>query len=88
MCLGVPARIIDTYQQNGLKMGRVDFGGVQREVCLDYLPEAQVGDYCIVHVGFAISLLSEDEARETLDLLDEIASLEAKSASPDAAVGN
>jgi hydrogenase expression/formation protein HypC len=53
-------------------MARVDFGGVQREVCLDYVPEAQVGDYCIVHVGFAISLLSEEEAARTLALLKEI----------------
>ncbi len=66
-------------------MGRVDFGGVQREVCLDYVPEAQVGDYCIVHVGFAISLLSEDEARETLGLLEEIASLETQSSSAETA---
>ncbi len=78
MCLGVPARIIDTFEQNGLKMGRVDFGGVQREVCLDYVPEARVGDYCIVHVGFAISLLSEIEARETLALLEEIAAAESE----------
>lgn len=54
-------------------MARVDFGGVKREVCLDYVPEARVGDYCIIHVGFAISLLSESEARETLDLLTQIA---------------
>lgn len=57
-------------------MASVDFGGVQREVCLDYVPEAKVGDYCIVHVGFAISLLSEAEAKETLALLQEIADLE------------
>ena len=57
MCLGVPARIEETYEKDGLKMARVDFGGVSREVCLDYVPEARVGDYCIIHVGFAISLL-------------------------------
>lgn len=76
MCLGVPARIEDIYQRDGLKMARVDFGGVGREVCLDYVPEARVGEYCIVHVGFAISLLSEQEAQETLALLNEIADLE------------
>ncbi len=76
MCLGVPARIEEIYQKEGLKMARVDFGGVSREVCLDYVPEASVGDYCIVHVGFAISLLSEAEAQETLALLNEIASIE------------
>ena len=53
-------------------MARVDFGGVTREVCLEYVPEAKVGEYCVIHVGFAISLLSEAEARETLTLLQEI----------------
>lgn len=76
MCLGVPGRIEQIYQKDSLKMARVDFGGVSREVCLDYVPEAKVGEYCIVHVGFAISLLSEAEARETLALLDEIANLD------------
>jgi hydrogenase expression/formation protein HypC len=76
MCLGVPGRIIETFDKSGLKMARVDFGGVKREVCLDYVPEAEVGDYCIVHVGFAISLLSEAEARETLALLQDIADME------------
>ena len=76
MCLGVPGRIEEVYGKDGLKMARVDFGGVSREVCLDYVPEAKVGEYCIVHVGFAISLLSEAEARETLALLDEIANLD------------
>ncbi len=76
MCLGVPARIEEIYQKDGLKMARVDFGGVSREVCLDYVPEAKVGEYCIIHVGFAISLLSESEAKETLALLNEIADLE------------
>ncbi len=76
MCLGVPARIEEIYQKDGLKMARVDFGGVSREVCLDYVPEAKVGEYCIIHVGFAISLLSETEAQETLALLNQIADLE------------
>lgn len=76
MCLGVPARIEEIYQKDGLKMARVDFGGVSREACLDYVPEAKVGEYCIIHVGFAISLLSESEAQETLALLNEIASLD------------
>jgi len=76
MCLGVPARIEETYSRDGLQMARVDFGGVSREVCLDYVPEAKVGDYCIIHVGFAISLLSEAEAQETLALLNEIAEID------------
>jgi hydrogenase expression/formation protein HypC len=72
MCLGIPGRIAKIYQKDGLSMATVDFGGVQREVCLDYVPEAKVGEYCIIHVGFAISLVSEAEARETLEMLQEI----------------
>lgn len=76
MCLAVPGRIEEIYQKEGLKMARVDFGGVMREVCLDYVPEAKVGEYCIIHVGFAISLLSEAEAQETLALLRDIDNFE------------
>jgi hydrogenase expression/formation protein HypC len=64
------------FDKDRLKMACVDFGGVVREVCLDYVPEARVGDYCLVHVGFALNLLSETEARETLGLLAEIARAE------------
>ncbi len=76
MCLGVPGKIIEIYQKDSLKMARVDFGGVIREVCLDYVPEAAVGDYCIIHVGFAISLLTEADAQETLALLRDISEFE------------
>jgi hydrogenase expression/formation protein HypC len=72
MCLGVPGKIVDVYEKNGLKMAKVDFGGVFREACLSYVPEATVGEYCIIHVGFAISLLSEKDAMETLELLKEM----------------
>ena len=74
MCLGVPGKIVETYQKGGLQMAKVDFGGVFREACLNYVPEAKVGEYCIIHVGFAISLLSESEAMETLELLKQIGS--------------
>lgn len=76
MCLGVPGKIVETYEKGGLHMARVDFGGIFREACLDYVPEAKVGEYCIIHVGFAISLLSESEAMETLDLLRQIGAIE------------
>ncbi|MBI5824372.1 MAG: HypC/HybG/HupF family hydrogenase formation chaperone [Chloroflexi bacterium] len=72
MCLGVPGKIVEVYEKGGLQMARVDFGGIFREACLSYVPEANIGDYCIIHVGFAISLLSEKEAMETLDLLKQI----------------
>lgn len=73
MCLGVPGKIIDIYESNGLMMGKVDFGGVTREACLAYVPEAVVGDYTVIHVGFALHLISEAEAQETLELLQQIA---------------
>ena len=76
MCLGVPGKIVETYEKGGLQMAKVDFGGLFREACLNYVPEAKVGEYCIIHVGFAISLLSESEAQETLDLLKQIGSCE------------
>ncbi len=76
MCLGVPGKIIDIYEADGLTMGRIDFGGTLREACLAYVPEAAVGDYTVIHVGFAISLLSEEEANATLETLREMADLE------------
>ena len=76
MCLGVPGRIIDIYEASGLQMGKVDFGGVTKEVCLAYVPEAEVGNYTIVHVGFALNILDEAEALETLQLLREIGAIE------------
>ena len=72
MCLGVPGKIIEIKYDNGIRMGNIDFGGVVREACLEALPDAVVGDYTIVHAGFALSILSEAEAMETLTLLREI----------------
>jgi hydrogenase expression/formation protein HypC len=78
MCLGVPGKIVETYEKGGLKMAKVDFGGIFREACLSYVPEAQVGEYCVIHVGFAISILSEADAMETLELLKQISDIEAE----------
>jgi hydrogenase expression/formation protein HypC len=76
MCLGIPGKIVEIYESGNLRMGKIDFGGVTREACLDFVPEARLGDYTVIHVGFAISLLSQEEAQETLDLLREISSFE------------
>jgi hydrogenase expression/formation protein HypC len=76
MCLGVPGKIVETYEKGGLQMAKVDFGGIFREACLAYVPEAQVGEYCIIHVGFAISVLSESDALETLELLRQMGAIE------------
>lgn len=72
MCLGIPGKVVELYQANGMKMGKVDFGGVIKEACLEYLPDIQVGDYTIIHVGFGISQLDEEEAHQTLRLLREM----------------
>ena len=70
MCLGIPGRILDAATtEDGLRMGTVDFGGIRRGVCLSYTPEAAVGDYVIVHVGFAISVVDPVEAARTLEVL-------------------
>ncbi|MFI1991481.1 HypC/HybG/HupF family hydrogenase formation chaperone [Actinoplanes sp. NPDC020271] len=69
MCLGIPGRIIDVRQEDGLRMGTVDFGGVRKRVCLSYAPQAGTGDYVIVHVGFAISVVDAAEAERTLAVL-------------------
>lgn len=78
MCLGIPGKIIEFLPTAGLKTARVDFGGVLREVCIEALPEAQIGDYVIVHAGFALNLLSEEEAQATLDTLRELSEFEAQ----------
>ncbi len=72
MCLGIPGEIVEVYERDGLKMARVRFGGVTREVSLAFTPEAQPGDYVIVHVGFALQVLDTQEAQELLSLLREI----------------
>lgn len=73
MCLGVPGRVVSiTHAETGMQMGRVQFGGIQKEVCLAFLPEIEVGDYVIVHAGFAISQLDEAEAAKTFETLKQM----------------
>ena len=72
MCLGIPGKVVEIHQQDDLPMGQVEFGGILKDVCLAYTPEAQLGDYVLVHVGFAISRMDEAEAQETFELLEQI----------------
>ena len=72
MCLAVPGKIVELYTAGTLRMCKVDFGGVIREACIETIPEARIGDYTIVHAGFALNLMSESEAQETLDALKEL----------------
>ncbi|MFI0821270.1 HypC/HybG/HupF family hydrogenase formation chaperone [Streptomyces sp. NPDC021098] len=76
MCLAVPGRVVGVEERDGTPMARVDFGGVVKDVCLAYLPDIEVGDYAIVHVGFAIQRLDEESALATLRLFEEIGALE------------
>jgi hydrogenase expression/formation protein HypC len=83
MCLAVPGKILSTEQIGESRVGKVQFGGITREAYLDLVPEAQVGDYVVVHVGFAISRVDEEEAQRTLEMLEEMGGLAEDSPSED-----
>jgi hydrogenase expression/formation protein HypC len=76
MCLGIPGKVTEVYREHDILMGKVDFGGVKKQVCLEYFPEMAIGDYALVHVGFAISRIDEEEARRVFELLKEMKELE------------
>jgi hydrogenase expression/formation protein HypC len=76
MCLAVPGKVVEIEGDGELRMGRVDFSGVQRQACLAYVPEVKIGEYVLVHVGFAISRIDEQAARETLAILREMGELD------------
>jgi hydrogenase expression/formation protein HypC len=83
MCLGVPGKVIRMVEEPlGLPMGKVSFGGIIKDICLAYVPDVQVGDYVVVHVGFAISKIDEHEAREVFAFLQQMAALAALDAPP------
>lgn len=72
MCLAIPGKVIETFDKGGMLMARVQFGGIIREACLEYVPETVAGDYVLVHVGFAISRIDEAEAERTYQALKEL----------------
>ena len=76
MCLGIPGRVKSTYHQHDLLMGKVEFGGIAREVCLEHVPDVQVDEYVLVHVGFALSKIDEDEANRVFEFLRAMDQLE------------
>lgn len=76
MCLGIPGQVKSIYESHGTRMGKVDFGGILKEVCLAYLPQIQVGDYTIIHAGFAITQLDEKSAQETLAMFNDLGILQ------------
>ena len=75
MCLGIPGRITEKYERDGMPMGKADFGGISKEICLAYVPDIEIGQYTIVHVGFAITELDEASALESLRLFEEMGTL-------------
>jgi hydrogenase expression/formation protein HypC len=84
MCLGVPGRVERVWDDEGIPMAEVDFGGVRKEVCLAYVPEVVVGDYTVVHVGFALTRLDEESALQTLELFRSVGLLDQElNAAPD-----
>jgi len=76
MCLAIPGKVVETYQREGLALAQVEFGGVRREVCLEYVPDADQGDYVLVHVGIALSVVDEAEAERTYRLLEAMGGTE------------
>lgn len=76
MCLAVPGKVIDKFEADGVEMGRIDFDGITKDVCLSYVPDIKVGDYALIHVGFAIEKMDEKSALETLEMFRELGVLE------------
>ncbi|WP_456408478.1 HypC/HybG/HupF family hydrogenase formation chaperone [Caldithrix abyssi] len=72
MCLAIPGKVIEIFDEGGLKMGKIDYSGTINKACLAYVPEVEVGQYVIVHAGFAISVMDEDEAEEVFQTFDEM----------------
>jgi hydrogenase expression/formation protein HypC len=82
MCLGIPGKVTEIQRENDVLMGKVDFSGVSRKVCLEHVPQARPGDYVLVHVGFALSLLDEEEAKRVFEFLAEMRQLDELEAPP------
>ncbi len=76
MCLGIPGKVIKTFHEHDVLMGKVDFGGVSKQVCLEHVPDVEIGQYVLVHVGFALSKIDEEEARRVFTFLDEMKQLD------------
>jgi hydrogenase expression/formation protein HypC len=76
MCLGIPGRVIETYREHDILMGKVDFEGVCKRVCLEHVPQVRIGAYVLVHVGFALNILDEEEAKRVFQYLDEMKQLD------------
>ena len=76
MCLGIPGKVVETYREHDVLMGKVDFGGVVKRVCLEHVPDVRIGAYVLVHVGFALSTIDEAEARQVFEFLESMKQLD------------
>ena len=72
MCLAIPGKLIEIFDENGLKMGKLDYAGTVNSACLEYVPEIVVGQYAVIHAGFAINIIDEEEAQKTYEVWDEM----------------
>ena len=76
MCLGIPGKVVETYREHDVLMGKVEFGGVFKRVCLEHVPQVAIGEYVLVHVGFALNVIDEAEARRVFEFLEEMKQLD------------
>jgi hydrogenase expression/formation protein HypC len=76
MCLAIPGKILETHREHDMRMAKVEFGGIIKRICLEYVPEAKIGDYVLVHVGFALAIVDEEEAKRIYEMLEAIGGLE------------
>ena len=76
MCLGIPGKVIKTFREHDVLMGKVDFGGIVKQVCLEHVPQVEIGKYVLVHVGFALSCIDESEAQLVFDFLNSMDQLD------------
>jgi len=76
MCLAIPGKVVETYREHDVLMGKVEFGGIAKRVCLEHVPEADAGDYVLVHVGFALARIDEAEARRVFEILEDMNQLD------------
>ena len=76
MCLGIPGKVVETHREHDLLMGKVDFGGVLKRVCLEHVPQVRIGEYVLVHVGFALNTIDEAEAQRVFEFLDDMNQLD------------
>lgn len=82
MCLGIPGKVVETYREHDVLMGKVDFSGIFKKVCLEHVPDVQTGEYVLVHVGFALSRIDEAEAARVFEYLEQMNQLDELEAGP------